>query len=180
MRTATAFFLLIIHLNSPAQDTTAFSDAAHYFNEAGRQYVLENRMEALKTLDKGLRKFPDDERLRKLAEELLKQQQQQQKQQQQQQQEQQQQQQQKQQQEQQDDQAGKQDQKRQQEKEQPGSEDNRKDGGKDEQSGARPGEIAPKDAERMLDALEREEQRVQAKLKDRQRAARRVPIEKDW
>jgi cell division protein FtsN len=178
MRIATALLLLTMHLTSHAQDSTAFAGAEHYFNEAGRQYVLENRMEALKTLDKGLRKFPDDERLRKLAEELLKQQQQQQKQQQQQQE--QQQQQQEQQQEQQDDQAGKQEQKRQEEKEQQGSEDNRKDGGKDEQSPGRPGEIAPKDAERMLDALEREEQRVQAKLKERQRAARKVPIEKDW
>jgi len=177
MKYTTAFCLLIMHLASPAQDSTVTAHAEHYFNEAARQYVLENRMEALKTLDKGLRKYPDDARLRKLAEELLKQQQQQQ--QKQQQQKQQQEQQQKDQQEK-EQQAGKQQQEGQEEKEQQGSDDSGKERSRDEQGRGRPGEIAPKDAERILDALEREEQRVQSKLKERQRAARKVPVEKDW
>ena len=174
--------LLLLHLASLAQDSTAIADAEHFFNEAARQYVLENRMDALKTLDKGLRKYPDDARLRKLAEELLKQQKQQKQKQQQQQQQQQQQEQQQQQKDQQEkeQEAGKQQQEGEEEKQQPGPDDSGKEGNKDEQGRGRPGEIAPKDAERMLDALEREEQRVQSKLKERQRAARKVPIEKDW
>lgn len=177
MRTPLLFCLLAVCITAHAQDSTATADAARYFNEAARQYVQETRIEALRTLDQGLQKYPDDPKLRKLAEALLKQQKQEQ-----QQQEQQQQQQQQQEQEQQQEQGSQQQQEQQngQEQQQQGS--NSKDQQKEqgEQGSGRPGEIAPQDAKRILDALEREEQNVQSKLKERQRPAPKVPTEKDW
>ncbi|MCB0783457.1 MAG: hypothetical protein KDC02_04360, partial [Flavobacteriales bacterium] len=49
-----------------------------------------------------------------------------------------------------------------------------------QQRQARPDQISKQDAERMLDALQREEEDVQEKVRRELRPARRVPIEKDW
>ncbi|MBL7963372.1 MAG: hypothetical protein JNM31_05960 [Flavobacteriales bacterium] len=142
-----------------AQTDTA---ATGLFNQAAHRYVKQDRLAALRTLDEALRKHPDDPRLLKLAEELLKEQQQQQQQQQQdqQKQDQQKQDQQKQEQQQQDQQQQKQDQKKQ-----------------NEQPGQR---TDPREAQRLLDALEQQEKGVQEKVRLKQRPAKRALIERDW
>lgn len=147
------------------------SSAEEYFNLAARQYVKEDKLAALKTLDKGLQAHPGDARMLKLAEELLKEQQQQQ-QAQQQQQKQQDEQQKKEEQEQQ--KAQEEQQKKEQQEQAQQSE--RKEGEKKPQ----PGRIAPQDAERILDALERQEQGTQDKVRARMRPVQRRRIEKDW
>ena len=143
-----------------------------HFNEAARQYVKQDKISALRTIDAGLRKFPDDARLRKLAEELLKEEQQQQ-----QQQDQQQQQQDKQQQDQQ--QSGGQKDRQEEKKDGPEQQDQQRDGNEGTPK-PKPGEIAPQDAKRILDALDRQEQQVQSKLRQRQQPAPKVPVDKDW
>lgn len=145
------------------------ASADDYFNRAGKEYVKVDKRTALRTLDQGLREYPGDPRLLKLAEELLKEEQQKQQQLQKQQQEQQQKEQQQQQEEQQ--------KQEQQKKEEQAKEQEAKE---QKEQMPEPGRIAPQDAERILDALEREEKDVQQKVRDRQRPARRVPIEKDW
>lgn len=166
VRTVHLLALLLTVAVSQAQTTSA----EEFFNRAARQYVKEDKLAALKTLDKGLQAYPGDARMLKLAEELLKEQQQQQAQQQQQKQqdEQQKKEEQKQQQAQQDQQK-----KEQQEQEEQGE---RKDGERKPQ----PGRIAPQDAERILDALERQEQGTQDKVRARMRPVQRRRIEKDW
>lgn len=171
-----------------AQEVTAEA----YFNQASREFVKVDKMTALRTLDRGLQAYPGDPKLLKLAEELLKDEEKKQQQQQQQEQNKDQQgkDQEKQDQEakndQQQDQKGK-DQKpqdQQQEKpsqeknEQPEQADNKK---KEEQrKGEQAANIAPQDAMRMLDALERSEKDVQEKVRLRRRPATRQNIEKDW
>ena len=167
VRTVHLLALLLTVAVSQAQTTSA----EEFFNRAARQYVKEDKLAALKTLDKGLQAYPGDARMLKLAEELLKEQQQQQQaqqQQQKQQDEQQKKEEQKQQQAQQDQQK-----KEQQEQEEQGE---RKDGERKPQ----PGRIAPQDAERILDALERQEQGTQDKVRARMRPVQRRRIEKDW
>ena len=167
VRTVHLLVLLLTVAVSQAQTTSA----EEFFNRAAREYVKEDKLAALKTLDKGLQAYPGDARMLKLAEELLKEQQQQQQaqqQQQKQQDEQQKKEEQKQQQAQQDQQK-----KEQQEQEEQGE---RKDGERKPQ----PGRIAPQDAERILDALERQEQGTQDKVRARMRPVQRRRIEKDW
>ncbi len=155
---------LLVSGVSWAQSTSA--DA--YFNQAARQYVKEDKLSALRTLDKGLKAYPGDARMLQLAEELLKQQQQQSQQQQQQAQQEQQQREQ-----QQRDQQQQQGQQEQQAQQQQGE---RKKGSGEQEAGR----IAPKDAERILDALERQEQGTQDKVRARMRPVQRRRIEKDW
>jgi hypothetical protein len=141
--------------------------ALEYFNQAAKQYVKEDKLAALKTLDKGLRAHPGDARMLKLAEELLKEQQNQQQQNQQQQQ-----------------QQGSQEE--QQQAQQQGEQEQEQKQGEErseKQNGERkmqPDRIAPEDAERMLDALERQEQGTQEKVRSKLRQAHRRRIEKDW
>jgi len=152
------------------------ASAEDYFNRAGKEYVKEDKRAALRTLDQGLQRFPGDVRLLKLAEELLKEEQQKQEQQQQEQQ-------QKEQQQKEDEKKQKQEQQQQEEQEkqqreeQQQAEENEADP-KDRKP--EPGRIAPQDAKRILDALERGEMDVQQKVRERQRPDRRVPVEKDW
>lgn len=153
----------------------AQTTAEDYFNEAGKQYVKKDKGAALRTLSAGLHQYPGDARLLKLAEELLKEEQQ--KQQQQQKEQQQKEQQQKEQEKKQQQQA--QEQKEKEQKEQ--QEQQAQQGERDPQD-AKPqaGRIAPQDARRILDALERNERDVQQKVRERQRPTRRVAVEKDW
>ncbi|MBK9177609.1 MAG: hypothetical protein IPM46_15005 [Flavobacteriales bacterium] len=144
-----------------------------YFNLAARQYVKEDKRQALRTLDLGLRAHPEDRKLRGLAEALLKNEQQNQQEQQQEQQNKEEQEQQKKQEEQ-----AKQEEQRQQEEAQ--QEEQQQEGDQERNTQPRAGEISQKDAERMLDALERREQDVQQQVRARLRPARRVPVEKDW
>lgn len=153
----------------------AQTTAEDYFNEAGKQYVKKDKGAALRTLSAGLHQYPGDARLLKLAEELLKEEQQ--KQQQQQKEQQQKEQQQKEQEKKQEQQAQEQKEKEQQEQQEQHAEQGERDP-KDMKPQA--GQIAPQDARRILDALERGERDVQQKVRERQRPARRVTVEKDW
>lgn len=155
------------------QDATAEA----YFNQASREYVKQDKMSALRTLDRGLQKYPGDPKLLKLAEELIKEEQKKQEQQEQQQQQDQQKN------EQQKDQ-GKQDkpqdqqQQDQQKDEQPQQADQKEQ--QQQKGDPQAGRIDPKDAMRMLEAMERSEKDVQEKVRLRKRPAVRRTIEKDW
>jgi hypothetical protein len=171
MRTLTLVLVMFGAMTMVAQDTTAVKSPMDYFNLAAKQYVKEDKMSALRTLDQGLQQHPQDARLRKLATELLKEQQQQQQQQQ--------------------DKpedgrskeekskGGQEQQKQEQQAEQQQSEQSkeRKPG---DPGQPRPGEIAPQDAKRILDALDRQEQQVQSRMRQRQQPAPKVPVDKDW
>ncbi len=148
--------------------STAPTGAMDYFNSASKQYVRKDKGGALRTLDRGLKQHPGDPRLLKLAEELVKEEQQQQQQAQQQKQEQQQQEQKQQQ------GSQKEDREQQQEKREQEQRAQR------EQQQEREGELSRKEAERLLDALDREERAVQAKVRDKQRPGERRPSDKDW
>ncbi len=54
---------------------SAQSAPEEYFNKAAREYIKEDRITALRTLDAGLRAHPGDARMRRLAEAILKEQQ---------------------------------------------------------------------------------------------------------
>ncbi len=175
---------MIITMALSAQGTTA----EDYFNLASKEYVKEDKMKALRTLDKGLDQYPDDARLLKLAEELIKEEEKnQQKQDQQEKQDQE-----KKDQEQKENDKG-QDQKEQEEQDRQKKEQEQKekeqqeqqengDKGQEKEQNTKPepGTIAPQDAMRMLDALERSEQDVQEKVRAKLRPVTRRSIEKDW
>ncbi|HRD53598.1 MAG TPA: hypothetical protein PKY96_13210 [Flavobacteriales bacterium] len=151
--------LASLALNGLAQtDTTGTHSAEGYFNRASRQYVKEDKSSAMRILDEGLRAHPGDAKLLKLAEQLLKEERQNQQQQQQQQPEQQQQQQQEQEQ-----------QQRQGHEREQGQEKERSDEGMDK-----------RDAERMLDELNRKEQGVQDRVRSRSTPSRKPKPAKDW
>lgn len=155
--------------------------ADDYFNLASRQFVKEDNRQALRTLDQGLRQFPTDPKLLKLAEELVKQNKkdpQEQQQQEQQQQEEQQQDQQKQQGGQNEQQQQREEQEQQGQEEQPQQAEEK---GQEQRGGKpQPGTIDPQAAMRMLDAMERNEKDVQEKVRVKRRPAARRTIEKDW
>ncbi len=155
---ATAGLVLCALAAKAQSDTTGARSADAYFNRASRQYVKEDKSSAMRVLDEGLRAHPGDAKLLKLAEQLLKEEQQQNQAQQQQQQKKEQQQEQGQEQQ----QAKEQDQQQDQEREQ-------NSGGMDK-----------RDAERMLDELNREEQDVQERVRARSMPGRKARIEKDW
>lgn len=159
----------------------AQTTAEAYFDKASREYVKEDKMKALRTLDQALEQHPGDARLLKLAEELIKEQQQQQ---QKQEQDQQQKQEKDQQQKQDDPSQGGQDKEQQQGRDDQQEQPNGKDpsAGKEQDRRSEPpaGGIAPQDAMRMLDALDRSEKDVQDKIRLKRRPATRRSIEKDW
>lgn len=146
------------------------ASAGDYFNRAAKQYVKEDKVNALRTLDKALQEHPGDARLLKLAEELLKEEQQQQQQQ----------------------QSKEQEKKEGEEEKNDGAEEKKQDGGekeekqrggdekKSDQRKPEPGKISKQEAERMLDAMNRQEKEVQEKVRNRERPTPRAPIEKDW
>lgn len=154
--------------------------ADEYFNLASRQFVKEDSRQALRTLDQGLRQFPTDPKLLKLAEELVKQNKQdpQEQQQQEQQQKEQQQDEQKQQGGQNEQQQQREQQEQQGQQEQPQQAEEK---GQEQRGGKpQPGTIDPQAAMRMLDAMERNEKDVQEKVRVKRRPAVRRTIEKDW
>ena len=67
-RTIAVSIALLLGLAGIAQSVTAEA----YFNQASKEFVKQDKMHALRTLDNGLRQFPGDPRLLKLAEELVK------------------------------------------------------------------------------------------------------------
>ena len=161
-----------------AQSTTAEA----YFNQASKEYVKQDKTQALRTLDLALQQYPADPRLLKLAEELVKEEQpqQQKEQQKKEEQDQKEQEQEKKDQEQAQEQEKKEEDQQKQEQAKQGQEQqqqNAQQGGKGE---PRAGMIAPQDAIRMLDALERSEKEVQEKVRSKLRPAARRSIQKDW
>lgn len=175
-----------------AQSTTAEA----YFNQASKEYVKQDKMQALRTLDLALQQYPGDPRLLKLAEELVKEEQQQQQKEQQKKEEQEQKEQEQEKKEQEKkDQAQEQEQKEQEqqrkdqeqtpeqqqkEQEKQGQEQQQQNAQQGEKGEPRAGMIAPQDAIRMLDALERSEKEVQEKVRSKLRPAARRSIQKDW
>jgi Ca-activated chloride channel family protein len=175
MRTLSLLLVMFGAMTMVAQDTTAVKSPMDYFNLAAKQYVKEDKMSALRTLDQGLQQHPQDARLRKLATELLKEQQQQQQQQQQQEQDKP------------EDGRSKEEQSKgaqEQQKQEQQAEQQQSEQSKERKPGdpgqPRPGEIAPQDAKRILDALDRQEQQVQSRMRQRQQPAPKVPVDKDW
>ncbi len=178
MRMIIYMLLLLCHLMPPTVWAQELSPEA-YFNQASKEYIKKDKLTALRTLDKALREHPGDPRLLALAEELIKEDEQQQ--QQQQQQEQQQQDKQKEQEQNEDAQQDTGDGKGDEQESRPeqGNEQERSEQGQGREE-KHPRSIAPQDARRMLDALERQEKDVQDKVRAKQRPANRRPIEKDW
>lgn len=181
-RHASRFLFMIISffltgpISAQVQDRTAALD---YFNRASKEYIKKDKLSALRTLDEGLRNYPGDARMLKLAEELLKESQQQQQQDQQKKEDQDQQD--KKEQEQKDKGEQKEQEKKGEEEKRSGQQPQSRDQEEPaEQAQRKPGTIAPEDARRMLDALDRQERKVQDKVREHQRPASRIPIEKDW
>lgn len=160
-------FTLLTSVHARAQTT-----AEDFFNKAAREYVKEEKIAALRTLDQGLRAHPGDGRMRNLAEAIMKEQQQQQQQSAQQQQQQQEKQQQELQRNDQPEQSG------QQEQEAQESDPGEQREGEERQ--ARNGELTREEADRILDALDRREQDVQQQARARMRPARKTTSDKDW
>ena len=58
--------------------------------------------------------------------------------------------------------------------------ENKEDPKEPQERKQRPGQIDPKDAERMLDAMQQQEKDTQQKAREKVRVKPRTPIEKDW
>lgn len=173
------FYILILCSLFAATVSAQVKDEASaldHFNRASKEYIKKDKLSALRILDEGLRNYPGDPRMLKLAEELLKESQQQQQEQQKK------------------EEQKEQEKKEQEQKDKQGEEKEQDDGEKGpeqkpqerdqpkpaEQAQRKPGTIAPEDARRMLDALDRQERKVQDKVRENQRPVSRLPIEKDW
>ena len=155
MRTLITLLLLMMGSLCMAQNATDF------FNSAGNQFIDGDTQTALSTVNRGLERYPSDEKLKKLRDELMKQQEQEQQQQQQEQQEQnqdQEKQNQEQQEQNQDQEKQEQEQKEQQQQEQEQNEEEQKE------------EQQPEDAEKTEEQKEQEKQdeleKFLEKLKD--------------
>lgn len=173
-RTSLLLLTLLASGIAVAQDITAEA----YFNQASKEYVKQDKQQALRTLDQALQKYPGDPKLLTLAEELVKEEQKKQDQQQQQKEQQQQEEQEKKEQQKQEQQQQQGQEQEKQEQQQPKPEERAQQDPKNGQP--RPGTIAPQDALRMLDALERSEKDVQEKVRAKRRPAVRRNIEKNW
>jgi len=188
IRTFLLFASVLAFVCGKAQETTADG----YFNLASKEYVKQDKMQALRTLDKGLAQYPGDPKLLKLAEELIKEDEKKQQEQEQKQNEDQEKKDQQdkdkkdqQQKDQKDKDQQEQEKKDQEEQKQEQKKDQEKQGqeGKDQEpkdQKPQPGTIAPQDAMRMLEALDREEQGVQEKVREKLRPSNPQKIEKDW
>lgn len=195
------YFHLVAALGLSFTASAQSASPEEWFNKAAHQYVKEDRMAALRTLDQALAQHPGDARLLRLAEELLKENEQDPKEQQQQEQEQQQQDQQDQQ-DQKNGNEGKDEQDKDQEdgrskdgdqrkdQQEPSSQDPEKgneqqpDQGKEEElkgsQQAPKDRISPQDAKRMLEALDRQERLTLEKARERERPVKRSTTDKDW
>lgn len=126
-------------------------NAADFFNSAGNQFIDGDTKTALNTVNRGLDRYPNDDKLKKLRDELMKQQEQEQQQQEQQQQEEQQQQQQEQQNEQQQNQQDQNQEKKDQEQQ------NQEEQQKDQEQKEEEKEQKPEDAEQQEKDQEQKE-----------------------
>jgi len=149
--TALSAALWLLALPASAQsDSARAGSAEEYFNRAAQQYVQKDKGSAMRVLDNGLRAHPGDARLLALAQELLKEEQQQEQKQQQQQQNQQ------------------QEQEQEQQQQERAAERDKGEG------------MDKRDAERLLDQLNRDEQDVQENARARRVPARKRNPDKDW
>lgn len=142
--------------------TDITNDANTYFKKASKQYIFEKNIEALRTIEKGLKVYPDNEKLTKLAELILKDSQQQQQQNQQQ------------------NQQNQKEEKKEEEKKQQqnkNEEEQKEDKKKQQQT---PATISPEDMERLLQAIADDEKDLQKKLKEQEAKSKKVQTEKDW
>ncbi|MBL7981511.1 MAG: hypothetical protein JNL52_06825 [Flavobacteriales bacterium] len=169
MKHVIALVALMVSAWSASPLCAQTATASEWFDRAAQQFVQQDKITALRTLDQGLREHPNDPRLTKLAEALLKEDKQQQQQQQQQQ------------------QGGNNDQQQQQQSQQQAQEQRSQEQQQAEQQqgtagqeNRKAGQMDPRDAKRLLDALQRGEKDVQQKVRLRQRPAQRVTIDKDW
>lgn len=175
LRSALPLAAFLVACGAAAQAVTPES----YFNQASKEFVKQDKMTALRTLDRGLQTYPDDPKLRKLAEELLKDEEKKQQQQQKEQQQEQQQQQEKQKDKEEQGQDGK-DQDQNADEQQAKPEQPERNEPMEQRKPEQANNIAPQDAMRMLDALERSEKDIQEKVRVRRRPVARHNIEKDW
>lgn len=134
-----------------------------YFNEGANKYINNKNTEALRLVQKGLAIDSSDEKLKKLAELILKKDKQQQQKQQQQQQ-------------------NKQDQSKDQDKNKDQDKQNQNDKKDQEKDQQQKNQLTKEDAERMLNALNNKDKSLQDKLKDKKDSAgiMRTKVEKDW
>jgi Mg-chelatase subunit ChlI len=178
--------LISISLFALMMQQLCAQSADDFFHTGAQAYLTNNTKTAKEQVDKGLKLYPDDIKLKKL-DELLKQQQQQQNQQQQQKNQQQQNQsqknqsqskqnQQKQDQKKQDEEKKKQEQQKQQQQNQKPEEDKQRDKQQPKEQ-QKPGEMTPEEAKQLLDAQKGDEKLLPANQKDKH--DREHPL-KDW
>lgn len=191
------FILLVVAWGLCSMASAQDATPQEWFNKAAHLYIKEDRVSALRMLDKGLAQHPGDARLLRLAEELLKESEQDPKEQQQQQEEQQQ--------EQRNEEQGNEgkgeqgkDQEESRSKEgdqgqdqrersaqdrEKGNEQQPDQGKEEERKGAQQApkdRISPQDAKRMLEALDRQERTTLEKARERERPVKRSTTDKDW
>jgi Ca-activated chloride channel family protein len=171
--------LISISLFALVMQKVCAQSADDFFHTGARAYLTNNTTTAKEQVDKGLKLYPDDAKLKKL-DELLKQQQQQQQQQNQKQQQQQQNQSQQNQSQSKQDQQKQQDQKKQDEQKKQDQQkpdqakQDQKEQPKEQQT---PGEMTPEEAKQLLDAQKGDEKMLPANQKDKH--DREHPL-KDW
>lgn len=150
------FFIAMVFMpfSGICQDTAKTVD--DYFNAGAYKYINNKNTEALRLVQKGLAIDSTDEKLKKLAELILKKDKQQQQQQQ-----------------------NKQDQNKDQDK---NKDQNKQDDKKDqEKEQLQNNQLTKDDAERMLDALNNKDKNLQDELDKKDSAAiMKVKVEKDW
>lgn len=171
--------LISISLLALALQKADAQSADDFFHGGAQSYLSNNVAGARQEVDKGLKLFPDDVKLKRL-DELLKQQQQQQSQQQQQkdqQQKQQNQSQSKQNQQQQSQQQKQDEQQKQQQQEQKNQQRNQGDEQKKKEQQTPPGEMTPEEAKQLLDSQKGDESLLPASQKEKH--DREHPL-KDW
>ena len=152
--------------------------ADEYYHGSANYYINGNYHDAKKNLAEGIIKYPEDKRLRAIAELINEDEQEQRKQQDQNQQGQQQDQKEQEQQQQQDQKEQEQQQEQQQQQQQ---QDQDKEGGqKQEQKAVPVQQISREDAERLLQIIEAKEKETLQKLQEKKAKGRKVPVEKEW
>lgn len=148
--------LIFLPLISICQDTSKTVD--DYFNEGANKYINNKSTEALKLVQQGLAIDSSDEKLKKLAELILKKDKQQQ---------------------QQNNQNQNQNKDQDKDKDQ-NKNQNQQDDQKDQDQQQQNNQLTKSDAERMLDALNNKDKDLQDKLKEEKVKAMNVQVEKDW
>lgn len=155
------FFITILPMDGFSQDT--LKTTTDYFNAGAYNYLNNKSTAALKLVQKGLAIDSTDEKLKKLAELILKKdkdQQQQNKQDQNQNK---------------DDNQDKKDQDKNKDQDKQNNEDNQ-----DKEEQQQNNQLTKQDAERMLDALNNKDKNLQDELKEEKAKAVNVQVEKDW